>query len=57
MRLADLMTKAASAHRKGAQPTEDDLTAIIEEASQTDLATLLKQGIATGVIAPQQNYK
>ena len=57
MRLADLMTKAALAHRKGTQPTEDDLTAIIEEASQTDLATLLKQGIASGVIAPQQSYK
>ena len=57
MKLADLMAKATQAQRKGAQPTEDDLAAMIEQASQPDLATLLKQGIATGVIAPQQNYK
>ena len=57
MRLADLIAQATSVQRTGAASTDDDLTAMIEEASQADLPALLKQGIATGVIAPQQNYK
>ena len=57
MRLADLMAGAEKAKRKGESLNDEELTGIIEAASQTNLATLLKQGIATGVIAPQPIYK
>ena len=57
MRLADLMAGAEKAKRKGESLNDEELTGIIEAASQQSLASLVKQGVAAGVIAPQQNYK
>ena len=57
MRLADLMAGAEKAKRKGESLNDEELTGIIEAASQQSLTSLIKRGVAAGVIAPQQNYK
>ena len=57
MRLADLMAGAEKAKRKGESLNDEELTGIIEAASQQSLASLIKQGVATGAILPQPIYK
>lgn len=57
MRLADLMAGAEKAKRKGESLNDEELTGIIEAASQRSLASLVKQGVAAGAILPQPIYK
>ena len=57
MRLADLMAGAEKAKRKEESLNDEELTGIIEAASQQSLASLIKRGVAAGAILPQPIYK